>query len=311
VPIVPRVFTPPFVVCLEPMVDPTLMLGRVTAVFDRLEQVFNGARTRRTVSLGLSGAFVLALGVIDLARRGWLGGRLTDALPHGHFHAVELAFYLLLSWEVAGLVFALAQSVANAAGKQLEIFSLILLRHSFEAFAGLDEPLRWSQARDAVLPVLSDAGAALLLFVVLGVYYAMQRHRPLTSDTRDRADFVAAKKALALLLLAALIILAARSLWGLVLQLEPRPFFEAFYTLLVFADVLLVLVSLRYSASYHVVFRNSGLAVATVLLRLALEAPPPFSGLLGLSAALFAVGLTVAYNRFAPVLAQTGSEEPT
>ncbi len=33
--------------------------------------------------------------------------------------------------------------------------------------------------------------------------------------------------------------------------------------MLIFADVLVVLISLRYSASYHVVFRNSGLAVAT------------------------------------------------
>jgi hypothetical protein len=62
----------------------------------------------------------------------------------------------------------------------------------------------------------------------------------------------------------------------------------------------MVLISLRYSASYHVVFRNSGLAVATVLLRLALTAPPPWSGLLGVVALVFALGLTLAYGRIAP-----------
>jgi hypothetical protein len=72
----------------------------------------------------------------------------------------------------------------------------------------------------------------------------------------------------------------------------------------VFADVLMVLMSLRYSSAYHVVFRNSGLAVATVLLRLALAAPAYWSALLGLAAALFALGLAVACNRFAPAMAR-------
>ena len=80
-------------------------------------------------------------------------------------------------------------------------------------------------------------------------------------------------------------------------------FFDACYTVLIFADVLLVLVSLRYSSTYHVVFRNSGFAIATVLIRLALIAPAPINALLGVSSALFALGLTVAYNAFAPVLA--------
>jgi hypothetical protein len=275
-------------------------VAQLTALFDRLERTFHAGVTRRALSAVLVATFVLALAGIDLAQRGLLGPRLQAALPHSHFHAIELAFYLLLSWEVAGLVFAISQSVANAAGKQFEIFSLILLRRSFEAFAGLDEPLRWGQARAAVGDMLADAGGALLLFVALGFYYALQRHRPLSDDRRDRASFVAAKKVIALLLLAVLAVMAARSLWGLVTRLEAHPFFESFYTTLIFADVLVVLLSLRYSAGYHVVFRNSGLAVATLLLRLALPSPPPWSSLLGLGAALFAVGLTLAYNRFAP-----------
>jgi len=39
-------------------------------------------------------------------------------------------------------------------------------------------------------------------------------------------------------------------------------FSSVFYTVLVFSDVLLVLVSLRYSSGYPVLFRNSGFAVA-------------------------------------------------
>ena len=94
------------------------------------------------------------------------------------------------------------------------------------------------------------------------------------------------------------------------LRNEDLHFFETFYTVIVFADVLIVLLSLRYSASYHVVFRNSGLAVATVLLRVALAAPPFYNAALGLAAALFALGLTIACNRIAPVLPGESEHEP-
>ncbi len=83
-------------------------------------------------------------------------------------------------------------------------------------------------------------------------------------------------------------------------------FFEPFYTLLIFADILVVLLSLRYSATYQVVFRNSGLAVATVLLRAALSAPPYLNAALGLAAALLALTLAAAYRAFGP----SGADEP-
>ncbi len=277
------------------------VFSAVGKVFDLLDAAFHSAAHRKLLASGLVGAYLLALGAIELSRGGHLGPALKAALPRSHFHAVELAFYLLLSFEVASLVFAMAQSWANAAGKQFEIFSLILLRRSFEAFANLDEPVHWDTAQAVVLHMLADAGSALLLFVGLGLYYGMQKHKPLSGHQDDRDSFVLAKKVIALLLLGAFGVLAGRSLWDLV-HLEPAGFFEAFYTVLIFADVLVVLISLRYNASYRVVFRNSGLAVATVLLRLALASPPPWAGVLGVAGMLFALGLTLAYNRFEPLL---------
>ncbi len=284
-------------------------LARAAAIFDGLQRAFEGTAHRRFLSLGLVAAFLGSLLVIELARRGLLGEALGSVLPRSHFHAVELSFFLLLAFEVAGLVFALAQSVANAAGKQFEIFSLILLRRSFEAFAGLDEPLRWDQGRDAVLRMLTYAAGALVLFVGLGFYYAAQKHRPLSEDAADRANFITAKKGIALLLLGVLAVLAVRSLWVLVTELHPGAFFEPVYTVLIFADVLIVLISVRYSASYHVVFRNSGLAVATVVLRVALAAPAPYISLLGVAAIVYLNGLSLAYHRFSPVLLRAASKD--
>jgi hypothetical protein len=280
-----------------------MLLRAAATAFDRIEGFWEGTRMRRAVAAVLVLGFLGAIAYVEAARRGWLPGPLRVQVPHGHFFAVELALWLLLSWEVVGLVLGLAQSVANAAGKQFEIFSLILLRHSFEEFAYFGEPLVWVEVKDAVLRMLANAFAALLIFVVLGFYYRAQRHLPFSGDARDRESFVAAKKLLSLVLLAAFAALAARAA-----VVADAGFFESFYVVLVFADVLVVLLSVRYSSAYDVVFRNSGLAVATVLLRLALSAPPFYSPALGLAAAVFALGLALACNRFAPVLRRAPRE---
>ncbi len=273
----------------------------LVALFDWLEERWDGPAALRVLSRALVVAFLGSIAAIELGRQGLLPAALARSLPRTHFRAVELAFYLLLSWEVVGLVFGIARSVSSAAGKQIEIFSLILLRSSFEAFSTLEWPLRWREESDVVLKMLADAAGALAIFVVLGLYYRLLRHRPLAPDEGDRLGrFVRAKKVIALALLAAFAVIGLRSVASLVVRHEGGAFFEAFYTLLIFADVLVVLISLRYSSTYHAVFRNSGLTVATLLLRMALTAPPFLNALLGTAAALFALGLTAAYNAFAP-----------
>jgi hypothetical protein len=271
------------------------MLRAAAAVFDRIDALWESARLRRVVAIGLAATYLLALAAVEASQRGWLPAPYRLRTAHGHFVAVELAVYLLLAYEVVGLVLGIARSVSNAAGKQFEIFSLILLRHSFEEFAYIGEPVVWDAARMPVLRMLSNGFGALAMFVLLGFYYRAQRHLPLTGDARDRASFVSAKKLVALVLLGLFGWLGVRAALS-----EGHGFFESFYTVLVLADVFLVFLSLRYSSAYPVVFRNSGLAVATVILRLGLAAPAFYNAALGIAAALFALGLTYAYGRVGP-----------
>jgi hypothetical protein len=236
--------------------------------------------------------------------------RLAARLPSKHFYAVQVAFGALLVYEVIGLVFSLPRSVANALGQQLEIFSLILLRGSFEELVHFEEPVGWDQFRggiegNPVLHLLADAVGALAVFVLLGIYYRAQRHQPISEDASDRSAFIAAKKAVALGLVASYGFIGSAGLLR-VLSGGAFLFFEEFYTLLIFSDVLIVLISIRYTSTYRVVFRNSAFAVATVLIRLALAAPPYLNALMGVAAAAFAVALTLAYNASAPPIGEPG-----
>ena len=145
----------------------------------------------------------------------------------------------------------------------------------------------------------ADVSGALVIFVVLGFYYRAQKHRRITSTDREQAQFVATKKRIAFLLLVLFVSIGAYDLVRWSMGLPVADFFATFYTVLIFADVLIVLVSLRYASFYAVVFRNSAFAMTTVLIRLALAAPPYISALIGVGAAVLALGLTLAYNRFA------------
>ena len=284
---------------------PTVLLTRSSQIFDRLESRWETLATQRRVATALTFIFVLGMLIIEFNRRGWLPAGLSEHVPLMHFDAILWAFTLLLLAEVVSLIFALAKSVATAVGKQLEIMSLILVRQSFKELTTFSEPIEWSDTvQEQVLYILSDAFGALIIFAILVFYTRIQRHHPISSDADDRSSFVAAKKIVALLLLASLVIIGIHVVAGWsegriessLFNAFSQEYFEIFYTLLIFADVLVVLVSMRYSIAYPVVFRYFGFAVATVLIRLALTAPRFIDAGLGITAALFAIGLTWVYN---------------
>ena len=219
--------------------------------------------------------------------------------------ALNLITLLLLA-EVVGLIVALARSVSSAVGKQLEIMSLILIRQSFEELSHLPEPVTEADIAKVVPYLVSDALGALIIFVVIGLYYRLQRHRPITRDKSESASFIGLKKLVALILLAAVSLATAHNAWQLLRGGELLSLFEMFYTLLIFADVLIVLISMAYSTAYHVLFRYFGFAVAAVFVRLALSAPRIADAGLGLGASLFALALTWAYNVAAPEISDAG-----
>lgn len=275
------------------------LLPAVASWFDALAGFWESARWQRRLGSLLVATFLVALTVIELNRRGLLPPGVETAIPKNHFYAVSLAFTLLLLVELVALVLSLATSVTASLGKQLEIFSLILLRNVFKEFTAFSEPVTWLQASPSVRPMLADVVGAVLVFVVLGFFYRAQRHLPITEREDEQASFVASKKLIALVLLGLFALLGMHHAWVFFTTGQTYGFFEVMYTVLILSDVLIVLVSLRYSCAYRVVFRNSGFAATTVLLRLALVAPPLLNAVLGLAAALLSLAVTLAYNAFA------------
>ena len=285
--------------------------GRLVRLFDTLDRTRKSLDVRGPLTTLLILFFLGSLAAIEARRSGWLPGWMANYVAESPFRAIGMAFYVLVLAEIMGLIFGLAESVARSVGKQVEILSLILLRQAFETLSEFPDPIRLSVTLGdgfdvRILHLITDAVAALVIFVMVGYYYRIQHKQPISLDAKDQSGFVDSKKLVALLLLVGLAVVTARGAVDYVrVGGKSSMFFEEVFSLLIFSDVLIVLISLRYSASYRIVFRNSAFALATVLIRMALTAPPLYNAAIGLIAAVYTIALTLAYNEFAPILRET------
>lgn len=278
----------------------TKIYDRITYIFDPLHHLWEHEKMHRKISLALVFFFLVSLVSIELNRSGLLPGPLEGVIPKNHFLAVQAAFTVVLILEVISLVFTIPCSFSRSVGKQFEILSLILMRNAFKELSYFPEPITFIGNQQAVLRILSDGFGALLIFALLGYYYTIQakaseeRMRP-----NDLYGFVAAKKGIALVLLAIFCYMGIKSGITQFNGVEHHDFLTGFYTILILTDILVVLISQCFQPSFFAVFRNSGFALSTLIIRIALAAPPFFNVLLGLAAALFAIFLTLISRKLA------------
>lgn len=271
-------------------------MKRLSIIFDFIHRGWEKPAFIKTLSVILILAYLLSLFLIFLRSKGFIVDFIIP-IPVNHFKAIELVFTLLLFFEVINLVFSLEKSISNSMIIQLEILSLILLRGAFKVFGELPNDFQWDELTVHAVNLFADAFGALLIFT--GIILIKRWERPLsicqTLDSLER--FINVKKTLALLMLIIFTGLIITDIYYYFAQKETFNFFHTFYTILIFTDILIVLISLRYGDSYLLLFRNSGYALATVIIRLALSAPSPLNAILGVTAMLFIFFIVLAYNK--------------
>ena len=265
-------------------------------LYDFLYEVWSHSLADKAVSWLLIATF--SLGLLLVASSNFLGiPQLPDTT--NYFLAIDLAFQVLLIIEILGLIFVLPKSVADSVGKQFEILSVILLRSAFKEFSHFEQPVSWSNiVYEPLFHMLSDAFGALLIFLIIGFYYQKQRHARITRNEQEQSEFIHFKKVLALLLLLVFILLGISDVNQFMNTGRYQDSFNTFYTILIFTDILILLFSLRYTSKYYNLFRYSSFALATILIRVSLTAPPYINVVLGITAGLFVLGLTLIYNYF-------------
>jgi len=284
---------------------------RLVRLFDLAQRSVEDERTRSRVGKGLILFFLATLTLIELNTLGLLPEPLSASISMNRFHAVTQTFTLVLVLEVVELVFSLPRSTSRAVAKQFEILALILLRNAFKELTYLPVPIEVMGHTDVLLRIGMNGAGALAVFVLLSAYKYAQRCAPRHWAPEILAEFITAKKLVALLVLGALVFMGLLDTYLLARGLPTFDIFHDFYTLLIFSDILIVLIAQRYMPEFHAIFRNSGFALSTVFIRMALTADTMISVLMGVGAMVFALGLTFASNRFYAITTQpTGAQCP-
>lgn len=273
----------------------------LTHAYDTLKIMWADEKTSRFIALVLMFFFSMALIVIGLKANNLIPAPLATHIPKDIFAAVRFAFSMLLLVEVVSLIFIIADSTSLATGKQLEIMSLLLLREAFTDISQLDYVIVLSRDWLVIVQIIMASLAAVALFAVK--HFFLQWHH--VQSYRDMGAYIAIKKCTSLVLLAVFLALLGYDIYRMMFLGEGSLFLRAFYTVLIFTDIFLVFIGQYYTPSFVATFRNSGFAVSTLLMRIALGSPHYISALLCVFAAFYLLLLNWVLARFGE-----GTNEP-
>jgi hypothetical protein len=260
-------------------------------------------------------SFLIHLGIIYLVDFGFIRLDSPSELLKNPIAAIYTPFSFILVYEVYLLIHYLPKSITTYIGKQYEIITLIIIRRLFKDLSTLSLSSDWFKIKYD-LQFTYDLVASVLLFFLIFIYYSESKKRYRT-DLIDKHQsvsiekFIMLKKVLATALVPVLIYVAFYSfITWLIGTINPvvnteisfkninNIFFEQFFTILIIADVILLLFSFFHTDEFHKVIRNSGFIISTILIRLSFSVGGLLNTVLILSAIVFGLLILIIHNKF-------------
>lgn len=220
-----------------------------------------------------------------------------------YLKAIYTPFSFILAYEVFLLVIILPESMTEFIGKQFEIITLITLRAFFHdiADAHMNTPL--SLTDPTVVALGYDLIASLIMFGFTVLFHRLH-NRQRDHDSKEPLErFINLKKSMSLCLL---VILAVTSFYNVQSWLShalpaflnqtafPDPntfFYHDFFNVMIYADVLLLIISFLHDSSFYTVTRNASFIISTVLLRLSLGMDRPANHVVTIVAFMFSIAV--------------------
>lgn len=186
-------------------------------------------------------------------------------------------FSVILAYEVYELIRAIPDSFSNSVGKQFEVVCLLIVRDIFKDLSDIDSSGSLSLDSSIAFLAVECLAFLVLFFTALLFRYisaTSYKNQELASDLNK---FVGQKQNLALVLFVVYVGVALYSLsswtWGVVEgdgSVSRTVFFLDFFTCLIMADILILLISYRYTTDFPNLARNTGYILSTVVLRVAI-----------------------------------------
>ena len=222
-------------------------------------------------------------------------------LQHSYLKAIYTPFSFILFYEVFLLVIIIPKSISEFVGKQFEVITLITLRSFFHDIADLDLKNFININNPEFISLLYDLLASLIMLSLTILYYKIYQNNRKSEVINELNNFINIKKLVSLSMILILLVLSISSLylWGTemleALKLNknyPNPntvFYADFFSIMIFVDVLLLIISFIYHFSFFTIFRNASFIITTILIRMSLTTENPINYIIILIGFLFSI----------------------
>ena len=252
-------------------------------VLDRVFDTFMGSESDeivRKIAIGsailgfLTHLLIWALYVTDLIS---IEGDSVE-LVSSPLSSLYTPFSILLAYEIYELIRTIPNSFSSAVGKQYEIATLLVVRDILKRLSVIDLSDDWKIDDDLGF-LLVECCAFLVLFYTSLKYYKISNNLEHDDNISDHvSSFVSTKKAIANVMLIFFIIIAVMSLTGWISSalegggsVNREIFFLDFFTFLILADILILLMSYWFYTDFGNLARNTGFVLSTVIIRVAIS----------------------------------------
>ena len=229
---------------------------------------------------------------------------LNQELLNDPISAIYTPFSLILVYEVYLLLFYLPRSFTSCISKQFEIISLIVIRKIFKDIPLMDLNDNWLFSEHNIELVVDLLGFLLLFFLIYLFNKDTQKLPKKNITDPSLIRFISSKKIVSLSLLIVMTFMAFNTIFEWIFNIYSNQtitqiddlFFNKFFTLLILADVIILLISFRYTEEYSKLIRNTGFIISTILIRLSFSSSGYLTMILILTGVCFAYLILRIYN---------------
>lgn len=221
--------------------------------------------------------------------------------------AIYTPFSIILYYEIFLLIFYLPRSFTTSILKQFEIISLIIIRRIFYDIPKLNlDSNDWFQNPDN-LQITYDLVSILILFFLIYLFNFVKSKIENRKGIKNIDRFIDSKKIISVILIPVMIILFIIGLYNLFsigqssdfassFYYVNEVFYNTFFSILIIADVFILLLSFLYTERYSQIMRNTGFIICTILIRLSFSSSGLTNLLLIISSVLFGLLILKIYS---------------
>ena len=282
------------------------MIKTGSRIFDGIFSENNRKKIESFTIWSASIGFIFHLSLVLLNNNSIINIGNESLLLTNPISAIYTPFSIILYYEIFLLIFYLPRSFTTSILKQFEIISLIVIRRIFYDIPKLDlGSNNWFENADN-LQITYDLICIIILFFLIYLFNYVKSNIDI-KKAKNIEKFIDSKKIISVLLIPVMILLFIIGLYnwysiGISTNFASsfyyvnEVFYNTFFSILIIADVFILLLSFLYTERYSQIMRNTGFIICTILIRLSFSSTGLTNLLLIISSVLFGLLILKIYS---------------